>query len=517
MIRHCTTRTRKGASLALVAVCAAAIVLMIIGSFQLAMIFSGGQDARNTTDAGALNVSKRATELRENPTSDFTDCADSAGLIGLANINRVWGKAMLETANDVSMQSEGLSTGASQNNVAQAYQDAQLINDNLYSRLEDARSMANYFEAISSTRLVGTTKSASTMVAAVQDAWQTARIDRGSESNLNFSASQFPSDAHVSPSSITIAGKNYFSGYTPMTVGGKDFYFVSFKANEMPHLIAESYFQQNRTDKTPVGGVTNALPNAFAVHGLTNDSGTFVASAFAAANPQRTYALAIPHAFVTVRFFNTAKWYVNGTKVNETTYGLTQETQWGVKQYPLECGGKLNGYASLGNEYGGQISLLQAIRTMQGDTIPAFTHIVQRMQEVDPTFDENRLETLLSKQKIVPGAPTYVIYPFYTGPVASWPDLTMEIAPSGSQKSAWLVPGNRPEGLSTPVVNQQGSRDEPNTDWQQISGGKCRDGEHYTLMTGVLNWQPGTGYDQSLGELSVNHTTQCYFSSADAN
>ena len=517
IISRRTTRTRKGASLVLVAVCAAAIVLMIVGSFQLAMLFSGGQDARNTMDAGALNVSKRAIELKETPTPDFADCADSVGMVGLTNINRVWGKAMLETANDVSMQNEGLSTSSSDGNVAQSFQDAQLINDNLYSRLQDARSMAGYFEDISSTRLVGTSKSASTMVAAVQDAWQTARIDRGAESNMNFSKSQFPADANVSVGSVAIGAQNYLTGYTPFTVGGKDFYFVSFKANEMPHLISEAYFQQNRTDKTPVGSVTNAVPNAFAVHGLTNDSGTFVASAFAVANPQRTYTLAIPHAFVSIRFANTAKWYVNGNKVNETIYGMAPETQWGVKQFPLECGGKLNGYASLGNEYGSQVSLLQAIRSMQGDTTPAFSRIVQRMQEVDPTFNEGRLEDLLSKQKIVPAAASYLIYPLYTGAAASFPDLTMEIAPSGNQKSPWLMPTNRPEGSSTPVVNQQGSKDDPNTDWQMISGGKCRPGEHYTLMTGNLNWQPGTGYQQNLGELSVNHITQCFFSAADAN
>jgi hypothetical protein len=93
----------------------------------------------------------------------------------------------------------------------------------------------------------------------------------------------------------------------------------------------------------------------------------------------------------------------------------------------------------------------------------------------------------------------------------------MEIAPAGNQKSPWLMPTNRPEGSSTQVVVQQGSKDDPNTDWQMIAGGKCRPGEHYTLMTGNLNWQPGTGYQQNLGELSVNHVTQCYFSAADAN
>jgi hypothetical protein len=510
-------RNKRGASLALVAACAAGIVLLIIGCFQLAMLFGGGQDARNAMDAGALNVSKRAIELKETPTPDFTDCADSTGGVGLANINRVWGKTLLETANDVAMQNENLSTDNSRGNVNQAFQSAQSLNDGLFSRLNDGRALANYFEALSTTRVVATPKEPSVMVAAVQDAWKTARIDRGAESNMTFMSSQFPPAAQVSPGSIAIGGQNYLTGYSPFRVGDKEFAFVSFRTNEMPHLIGQGYFQQNRTDASPIPGVSNAVPNAFEVHGVTNDSGTLGGTAYAAVNPQRSYMLAIPHAFVTIRFANTAKWYVNGTKVIETTYGLAPETQWGVKKYPLPCGGTLNGYASLGNEYGGQISVMQAIKIMQGDPLPAFTRMVQRMQEVDPTFNESRLEGLLSKQKIVQNVASYVIYPIYTGPATNWPDLTIDISPAGSQKSAWVVTANRPEGSTLAVANQQGNKDSPNTDWQMISGGKCRPGEHYTLMTGQLNWQPGTGYVQSLGELSINHTTDCYFSADAAN
>jgi hypothetical protein len=507
-----TMRTKRGASLALVAACAAGLMLLIFGCFQIAMLFSGGQDVRNTIDAGALNVSKRVFELKNSPPPDFADCADTTGAVGLANINRVWGKAALETANEVSMETENLSTNVSKQNVTTAFQDAQTLNDNLYGTLLDGRNLAGFFDDLASNRPVSNTLgNQSTMFSTQNDTWETARVDRGAESNISFVPTQFPADANVSPTSTTIADSVLLNGYAPFTVGSKVFYFVPFRAKETPHLIAESYFTQNRTDKVAIGDVSNALPNAFASHGTTNDSVNMAAAAYAVANPQRTYALAIPHAFVTVRIVNLAEWFVNGKKINETTYGTAPETQWGAKQIALKCGGKLNGYAALGNEFKGQLSLLQAIKYLQGDATPALQKLVQRVQEFQPNFNEAQLETILSSQMVLPEKPIYIIYPQYTNQDASWPGLNVKIAPQGSQQSAWLVAGNRPDGSSTSAVQQTGNKDFPNIDWEQVTGGSCRAGDHWTEMLGQLNWQPGTGFAQSLGELTVNHVTQCYF------
>lgn len=503
-------RSKRGASLALVAACAAGLMVLIFGCFQIAMLFSGARDVRNSIDACALNVSKRSVEMRVAPTPDFADCADSTGGIGLANVNRVWGKALLETANEIAMRSENVASQASTDNVNLAFENAQGINDSLYGTLADGRNLARFFSDLATNRTIGLPGSNS-ISASTNDTWHTARIDRGAESNLAFAPQQFPPGARVSPPNSSHNGHALFSGYTPFSVGDKQFYFVSFRANEMPHLISDSYFEQNRIDKDAVAGISNAIPNSFSVRGTTNGTSTLTATAYAAANPQKEYFLSIPHAFVSIRFSNVARWFVNGAKVNETTYGFTTETQWGAKLIPLRCEGKLNGYASLGNEYKGG-SLWQALTVLPGDPSAALAKLVQRVQEIDPTFTEGQLRSLLQKQSLLPSVGTYLIYPIYKSADASFPDVNIDIAGAGNQKSAWLLAASRPDGLPKKVLTQEGERDVPNSDWQMIIGGHCSPGDHYTITKAQLDWQAGTGYTQHLGELRINHTTDCFFS-----
>ena len=106
-IRH----RQRGAALGLVAVLAFVLVILVIAFFQLTMYFGGSKETRNAVDAGTLNVGKRSFEIKvialQSAEMRFMDVADSTGKFGLANINRVWGKALLIAANAEAMKADG--------------------------------------------------------------------------------------------------------------------------------------------------------------------------------------------------------------------------------------------------------------------------------------------------------------------------------------------------------------------------------------------------------------------------
>jgi len=505
-------RSAKGASLALVAAFSGVLILCILAAYGLANLFGASEEARNGVDASALNLANKSFEVKTPPQGVYTDVVDTSGAIGLANINRVWGKALIVNANVQSMQNEGQAGGLALANAQAAYTQAESINNDLFQSLTNNATTGALFNNMAVRRGAKMLTGAKSLAATTKSAWPTAAMNRGGTSNLAMTANQIPPDANVA---IKAVG-GYAPGYVPVEVGNKQFYFVSFALGERPHLVSSSAFQINRVDTTAVGQVKNPIPNAFSAIGVVEGQQAGVASnAFAIANPQRQYPLSIPHAYVTIQITNNAQWFVEGKKLSETQYGLTSETQWGVKMKPLKNKAILNGYASLGNEYAENPkthltpTLWNVLTAIPGNPEAVLQQMTQRLQEIGPNFTEKQLENLLIQQRIVPNATQYLIYPTFASPDQT--GASFQIVPlNGSAKlPPWLQTVYVPDGTEKPLVNEGPERNVPNFDWQTVEGGQG--GGHYADLLGTLNWEPDSGYNQCLGQLRIAHTTQCYF------
>jgi hypothetical protein len=510
-----TTRKNAGASLALVAVCAGALIVFIVICFQFIMVFGGMQELNSTADAAALNVAQRAMRIRTPADAVYSDCADSQGAIGLANINRVWGKSYLINANVEQMIANQQSTDQATSAADQAFGSAQVINDRLCSGLKDELTLGNFFDQIAGARLhrmLGNKQVSSDTNAQ----WNTALAYRGDQSNLaaKFTQVPSPSNSHLS---VVAAGNNstYLPGYMPIQANGKEFYFVTFHNAERTHLITESYFQHSRPEAAALAFINNPLPNAFSGHGTTENS--LNAQSFAVANPQVQYNLAIPHAYATISLVNLAFWIVQNKQVNITHYGFAPEKQLGANQIHLRnpltnliTNDYLDGYASLGNEFQGNTSLLQAVTSIQPDVL---ANLAQRIQEVKPDFTLSDLEQLLQQQMIVPDVKTYFIYPSYTTPDDT--DPTIKVTPLNAQGiktlPKWLAMAAANEGQTKTIATETPVQDDPNYDWELVFGSHFQAGPHWTEVGGNVNWTPGTGFSQTLGRLTAVHTTRCFF------
>jgi hypothetical protein len=479
------------------------------------LYFGGSQELRNAVDAAALNVAKRAIDVRVPPAAGFDDCADSTGSISLTAINRVWGKAALVNANVEAMNQDGQGSDAATGSGELAYQNAQATNDGLFNTLTCKGTLGNYFNDMASRRSVKMLGANASTKASLDVDWVTSLVDRGIESNISFNAKQLPGSSASEVAQVTRGNGSFIQGYEPFRINGKTFCFVPFRLNEMPHLISDHYFEANRGDRAPIAGVANAIPNAFCGYGSANaGSSTMMgATAHAVANPQRQYALAIPHAFLSIQIINTALWFVNGKKVAQTTYDIVPATQWGVKTYPLPSGDKLNGYASLGNEYGGggggSSTVWQAFVSVPGDYTSSLNKLVQRIQEIKPDYSKAQLVNLLNGQPLIEKVGEYIIYPNYANGDATSP--TIQISPVNHVSSAWLNPTLPAEGTAKVIANAGPLKDAPNYCWGMLLGGNSQNLQHSAELTGNFAWKPGTGYIQDLGAVKISHTTQINF------
>jgi len=510
-LKSMVQRKNSAASMALVVVCAGILILVIVACFQIAMLLGGTQELNYTADSAALNVAKRSMEIKTSPPPLYTDCADSNGLVGLANVNRVWGKAYLISANVEEMTANQQLTPAATSSADQSYALAQNTNNDLFGRLNNHPTLFSFFEQIASLRFLPMFGNSQANIAKTSD-WATASVYRGDTSNLTFSANQVPGPTSSHCASVQTDNATYMQGYTPMQADQKPFYFVAFRPAEMPHLVSESFFTPNRIDQNGISNISNPLPNAFSAYGLAPNS--IGSHAFAIANPQREYKLSIPHAFVTINVINTAFWIVQGKQVNITSYGYVPETQWGAKHIPLDTTNFLDGYASLGNEFNGN-TLWSAMNSVQGNPSVAIAELLQKIQEIDGSFTQGMLQQLLQQQNLVEDVTSYVIYPNYTTPDNTSPNIKIAPAPLSASTAkalpSWLNLTASNEGQSKALVQQDPTTDAPNFDWEMLTGQGFHQGPHWTKVEGELDWQPGTGANQTLGQLNIVHNTRCYF------
>lgn len=116
----------------------------------------------------------------------------------------------------------------------------------------------------------------------------------------------------------------------------------------------------------------------------------------------------------------------------------------------------------------------------------------------------NKLQNLL-QAAYDPAATRYFIFPNYS--TADLSDPKIQIQPDTGSLPGWLAK-LPPEGSAKLLMSENTQIDTPNYCWQEPGG------KHHTEVSGAINWQPGTGFSQSLGELSINRRTDVYCSSS---
>ncbi len=466
------------------------------------MLLGGSRQVRNSVDAAVLNVNKRLVESKIQPQIEYQDCADSAGQISIANINRVWGKAYLIAANQEAMEKNGEGTANSMAAAKYNHQVAQAVNDTLVAKVKDETTLNRYYQDLAGNRSAPLLGENTGLTKEKDDLYQFAQMNRGGESNLKVASGQIPPGA--SQPELT---SGYFKGYCPKTVNGQPFCFTSFAPGEMPHLVSDALFNQNREDVRPVADASRPVPNAIMASGVVSGArGALTASASGIANPQRTYELAIPHGYIALQFANVAQWFVDGKKRNQTVYGYEEETQLGVPNAKMYSGFRINGYASLGNEYK-LPTLMAIIEKVPGDKDVALAKMVQRLKEVDPTFTMTRLEKLL-KVPFQKQSPKYYIYPDYK--TADHTNPTIKIGTVQDGLPGWLDPNTMSDGLEKEALKELTIKDEPNYCWFVPLGGGGGV-KKWTELTGSFMWKPGTGGNNCLGEMRLSRTTRINF------
>ncbi|HIN65612.1 MAG TPA: hypothetical protein EYM95_13300 [Candidatus Obscuribacterales bacterium] len=491
-------RTERGVSLVLVVVSAGFLIILVFIAFQFYTLNSGSREVRNAVDAAALNVSKQVAKLKVPISDQFADVADKGGLVGMSNINRVWGKAYLINANAEAIQKEGLANSYTTQNADQAYRIAQQSNDALVETVTCKQKLDTFFNDIANIRRAKLLGSNSELKTVDGPGWDVAMVDRGAPSNLKFDEKQIPKGAAVAPSN-----GGHVRGYTPFNANNKNFTFASFVPNEMPHLTTDSNFNSNDARSNPLNG--NPVPNAFRANGINlGTKASLSASASSVANPMHEYRLAIPHAFIKINMENMAYWKVKDKMAGKPTpYGFEPKTVFGIKGYELKNNRILNGYASLGNEYKSG-TLLGSMNALPGNHQEQYERMLQRIKEIKHDYTMGELMGMLQK---VPPAPAYIIYPVYSSQDKTDPKI--KIAPYDPQQplpEAWMNSPIMFDGIDKLIVDEHEQRDEPNYCWPQIIGGNP-DCEKYTQVSGKVMWAPGTGFGPCLGILKISRTT----------
>lgn len=487
-------RAQNGGMLPVVLICVAVLVMILVGAFTLSLIFSGEQKVRSVVDAGALMVAQNAPNLKVKPPALYADCADSEGKIGLMNINRVIGKAMMIAMNAQDMKTSG-QTGSSDGSASQALSEAESVEDQVRNKVMDTNECRLIFrQAVPNSE---TASSDSNAGGTAPPKFDSSFVHRDDESNLKISKDQLPESIKLPQDSIVESGEaaGCLRGYKGISAGGKDFYFVPFRVKELPHLIPVEEFKDNTKEQKPLGW-GSAVPNAFKVTadgGVTN----MVSMAAAVANPQQSYRAAIPHAFVSIKLHPTeVTWRVNGKQAGKTQYYFSKQQQQGFKQYREKCA-LLDGFGDLGNEYTAKdlASVMKAVQSADHEKM--FKLIEQRLKEIQPDF--SGLEKLLSSQQVNESEMEFLLFPIYNEKDNTDPHIVINTKSAAS--AGWLNKSVMPDGQQKQIGKEE-LTDGKNHAWIVPTGiwilnnAKVR-------VSGQILWTPGTGANQHLGEMEI--------------
>jgi hypothetical protein len=134
--------------------------------------------------------------------------------------------------------------------------------------------------------------------------------------------------------------------------------------------------------------------------------------------------------------------------------------------------------------------------------------LLQRIKEFSPGYTLEQLQALLSDTPYLTGQEMWFIYPTYTQPDLTDPHVVVTVATGALP--GWM---NRatPDGTSRQILEEGVVTDGPNHSWSDIRKGPYKTDKNWTTESGTMSWQPGTGFNQNLGNLSVKRNLSVIF------
>lgn len=559
----CAIRTNRGSMLVMIIGCTFFFIILVVGIVQLMLLFGGSHEVQDAVDAGTLNVGKKSVLITTKtgngiasqvgnmlgnilggknsalgggaasvlnsalgslggPESQFNDVLDDNDSIGLTNINRVWGKALLAAMNNKQMHDANLATGDSDAHVDTMYGAAKSISDRLADQLNNSKNLQPYFAELSrksSTRM-STSNTKAQVVPDTKSGWGTACMERGEASNLIIEQGQLPDGFKADDPNFTKKsddGKFRFKGYTALNVSGKDFPFVTFQPKMQPHLVSQKTFLENSVKTKSMNFWAKPVPNAFSCQGRLSvpgkpDKNEQRASSFVLANPQKEFPVQFPHGFLKVKLDDNDliwnQWPVPG-EVGKDTYA-SMPLQKKDHTFIIFGLGTLDVQAFVGNEYTPP-TLDKALNSFYGDTDEIKKNLVQRIAQIKPGYKESDLDDMFSKTWILPGDSEYFIFPDSKGEIRT---MTRPLAMANNV--LWLpLSDHEPDGKETEMGEDQSLPMVPNfCTWQTKSVLGLSGGAAIAIAEGKFFWQPGTGWNGCLGKLRIKRKTTVYANAA---
>jgi hypothetical protein len=504
-------RNQNGAMMGFIVVCIIFAIILALAFVQISMLFGGSRELSNAVDAGALNTGQQAPTVKIDiqkfgDEGQYSDVAENSDSFSLKSIDRMWAKCLMCMMNEQGMQTDGYSSGTSSSHADQLFQAATSISDRLANKLNDQNSLKQFFTDMvsrQSIRMLGNTANAAYEAGS---GWKSSLMDRGVESNVAVYSDQLPSGFNLNSINTTTAsdGKNYFKGYTPISILSHSVTFVPFKLNNQPHLVSGTDFVKNTSTSSPIAQWTTPVPNAFSCQGMTQSQhlATQHSKAFVLTNPQTTFDLTLPHSFIHIKLdTNTSHFYLNGTPFPDQTYdyGIPSMETAG----PMACGtGTLTAETMVGLEFIPP-TIWQALTAIPtGDYSTLKKVLTQRCCEMKHGFTEGNLTSLLSSL-LIPGITDYYIYPDDKGNIQVAPSVSNPVPPT------WVLTGSDADGSEKEICSNQ-TWFLPNWTFPLVEGAGAKPLPSWTDETDSVKWTAGTGYGGCLGKVRVTHDTTSY-------
>lgn len=310
-------RRKRGSTLGLVAVVTVVLVIVGIGIFFLTKLLGGGRELANATDAGSLNVAKRAIRFPGQDAYSFSDqevgmnfalLGEQPRTLNLLTYNRCVMQALI-----VALNAKDEGTPESAANAVKVYNALNSVGSYLRQGLESKNGAAAAFDPAAgsnSLRMLGRKADA-------LDSHDRAFTKRGFSTNvyINPVVMQTFNTPPALPTNSTgrssSGGFPFLTGYQPISlnVQGENLVFcgVPVMPFQPPHLISISEFEKDIGDDfaTAQGQPAGALPpNSFKAGGKTQEENRNLFISAVACSVvgclDRQYLGAVPYGYIEI-------------------------------------------------------------------------------------------------------------------------------------------------------------------------------------------------------------------------
>lgn len=548
------SRNDKGSMITLATVLLLFLIVLGLGFIAFLMFMGGQSETKNATDAGTLNVGKKALDdvtvnlgpqanqqIYRDVATDDPHAPNGLGgnQINLRRINRVWAKALLIQANAEDARIKG-SAGSGSANATQAYNGAKTISDQLSTRLNNETNLHGFFNdyaSKNSVRMLG--KSAQIKVKSGAN-WQTSAMDRGAESNIYIPDNSapnrgFPPHLNLNNSNFTQSTRSnipanasnysFLKGYNSIRIGNKSFWFVPFLYDAKPHLVSRRYFEQMQPASNPIAW-TNPVPNAFSTEGIAGQTGSVneTARSWVLTNPRQTFKLAIPHSFLDIQLDQMkSKWYFYPVgfpiKTQERNYNYIPTSQSSIS-FPggVGCTSVSSGSTMIGTEVAFRSLDHIIFGGPSGNTSELESYMVNRMNEMVTEVGESKSASDL--HRCLRDASTTAVLAASQGETHFYmfspngKDVVVRPKALAIAQAPWLATkiNKNPDGSERKLINNAKSVMLPLPSpfctvvplplFVMVTNLKW--GTHHKDVW----WTPGTGYNGNVGKVRVFRSTK---------